>query len=310
MPFSDIRLNDGHLIPAIAYGTGTVNKYKDIHVYIEQAIETGFSHLSTAQMYENEDSVGKAIKDTGLERSELYVTTKYSKSDMSLQDSINASLEMLWKEMAFLKKQGLTKSIGVSNFMVKDLEAAIEYTKVVPAVNQIQLHLNLLAYHASHGIVTEAYGSLAPITKFPGGPVDKPLEEAAKRLGVTTTQVIFLWLRSKGIVIVTTSSNKQHMEEYYAVGDLPPLTTEEIQALEDAGAKVPPQTRPFLRFFLLLGLSALFGYALHLATRSREEFYEFLAFFAVAYALRGAWLWGMARYAQGRESHTVDSISL
>ncbi|TEB40159.1 2,5-diketo-D-gluconic acid reductase [Coprinellus micaceus] len=270
MPFQDIGLNDGTKIPSIAFGSGSVNKGKDVHQYIEQAIETGFSHLDTAQYYFNEESVGKAIRESGLDRSEVYITSKYSNGKETARDSIEASLSKIgvkylnlylihhprivpdyvgaWRELEEFKDEGLTRSIGVSNFGIEELQILLKHASVTPAVNQMRLHpynyaelKPLLEYQAKHGIVTEAYGSLAPLTTYPGGPVDTPLKKAAERLGVTTTQVIFLWVKAKGAVIVTTSSNKQHLEEYLAVGDLPPLTPEEIEAIDAAGAQGPPK---------------------------------------------------------------------
>ncbi|KAF8157846.1 NADP-dependent oxidoreductase domain-containing protein [Crassisporium funariophilum] len=271
MPFHDITLNDGNKIPAIAYGCGSVNKNKDIHGYVEQAINAGFSHLDNAQYYGNEDSVGRAIRESGLSRSELFVTSKYGFGN--IQDQVRDSLtkldlkyldlylihtpsvvrdgnhESVWREFEKIKEDGLAKSIGVSNFTVDDLQKIMKFAIVKPAVNQIRLHpynhaehVSLLEYHAKHGIVTEAYSSLAPITTFPGGPVDISLQKAAQRLGITPTQVVFLWVKAKGAVIVTTSSSKQHLEEYFAVGDLPPLTEEEVAAIDAAGAKGPPLT--------------------------------------------------------------------
>jgi len=271
MPFLDIKLNDGNKIPSIAFGTGSVNKGKDIHEYIELALDTGFCHIDTAQVYGNEQAVATAIRESGLDRSELFITTKYDGG--SVQDRIRKSLNTLemkqvdlylihyplatengdfertWRGFERVKQEGLTKSIGVSNFTVEDLQKLLKIARVKPAVNQINLHpynhakhASLLTYHGTHGIVTEAYGSLAPITAFPGGPVDVPLEKAAKRLGITPTQVIFLWVKAKGAVIVTTSSSKQHLEQYIASGDLPPLTEEEVAAIDAAGAKGPSVT--------------------------------------------------------------------
>ncbi|KAF8962973.1 NADP-dependent oxidoreductase domain-containing protein [Flammula alnicola] len=275
MPFTDIELNDGNKIPSIAYGSGSVNKGQDIHYFIEQAIEVGFSHLDTAQYYQNEESVGTAIRESGLSRSEFYVTSKWGYGN--IQEALHASLtkiglkqldlylihtptaiengdyEGAWKTFEKIKEDGLAKSIGVSNFTVSDLQQLLKTANVKPAVNQIRFHpyniaqtAPLLEFHAKHGIVTEAYGSLAPITTFPGGPVDAPLKKAAERLGISTTQVIFLWVKAKGAVIVTTSSSKQHLQEYLAVGDLPELTKEEIAAIDAAGAKGPPSSFLFV----------------------------------------------------------------
>ncbi|RXW19770.1 hypothetical protein EST38_g6097 [Candolleomyces aberdarensis] len=269
MPFSDIQLNDGRKIPSIAFGSGSVNKGKDIHTYIEQAIEAGFSHIDTAQHYRNEESVGRAIRESGLEPSTLYITSKYGLPHETPRKALEGSLTKIgvkyldlylihaprgdyvgaWTEFEKIREEGLAKSIGVSNFGVEELQTLLKQAKVIPAVNQIRFHpynytqlKPLLEYQATHGIITEAYGSLAAITTYPGGPVDAPIKQAADRLGITPTQVIFLWVKAKGAVIVTTSSNKRHLEEYLAVGDLPPLTPEEIEEIDKAGAKGPPGT--------------------------------------------------------------------
>jgi len=138
--------------------------------------------------------------------------------------------------------------------MLDDLQKLMKTAKVVPTVNQIYFnpynysdHKELLEYSAKHGIVTAAYSSLAPITRYPGGPVDKPVAAAAKRLNASPTQVILSWVKSKGVVIVTTSSSKEHMQEYLDVAELPDLTDEEIKAIDDAGASGPPELRCLFR---------------------------------------------------------------
>ncbi|KAG6914164.1 hypothetical protein DXG01_002002 [Tephrocybe rancida] len=271
--FIDSLLRSVHTaqIPAIGFGTGSALFGKDATDYVIQAIETGFSHLDTAQVYGNEESVGDAIRESGLSREELFVTTKYWTGP--IQQATQESLDKLglkyvdlylihqprhvahdfegsWKELETAKELGLARSIGVSNFNIEQLQTIVKTAKIKPAVNQIQFHpynyaehKSLLEYSAKHGIVTEAYGSLSPLTKFPGGPVDAPVNAAAKRLGITANQVIFAWVKAKGAVIVTTSSRKGRLEEYLAVGDLPPLTEEEIEAIDQAGANGPPKAK-------------------------------------------------------------------
>ncbi|KAJ3895294.1 2,5-diketo-D-gluconic acid reductase [Lentinula edodes] len=270
MPLEPILLNDGNKIPAIAYGTGSKMKYHDITQYIEQAIELGFSHIDTAAFYQTEKYVGKAIKESGLARSELYITTKYPR-DVPIQKSVKESLANLglqyldlylihqplfipdivkaWKDFEKVQQDGLAKSIGISNVVdVQQLEDLIKHSEVKPAVNQIELHpynyykmKPIMDVCAKHKIVVEAYSSLSPITTYPGGPVDVPLKAAAQRIGATPTQVVFLWVKAKGAVIVTTSTTKAHMEEYLAVSDLPAdLTKEEVADIDAAGAKGPP----------------------------------------------------------------------
>ncbi|KAF9464109.1 Aldo/keto reductase, partial [Collybia nuda] len=268
MPFENIKLNDGNEIPAIAFGTGTAHFGKDATEYVAQALEAGFSHIDTAQFYDNEDSVGTAIRESGLARSELYITTKYSSDP--IQQSIRSSLTKLglkyvdlylihfpeavggdfegsWREFEKVQESGLSKSIGVSNYNLEQLQAVMKIARIPPTVNQISLnpynyvnHKALLEYSHKHGIVTEAYSSLAPITKYPGGLVDIPVNAAAKRRGATPDQIIMAWVRAKGAVIVTTSSKKARLHEYLAVADIEPLTESEVAAIDEAGANGPP----------------------------------------------------------------------
>lgn len=268
MPFGTVTLNDGNEFPAIAFGTGSTMKYKDVTDYVGQAIENGFSHIDTAQFYQTEAYVGLAIKESGLPRSSLYITTKYSfhgSPRQAIQQSLNkiglsyvdlylvhfpslfSDFESGWQEFEKMKKDGLTRSIGVSNFNLENLQKLMKIAVTKPAVNQISFHpynyashKALLEYCAKHSITVEAYGSLNSITRNPGGPVDAVVNAAAKRLGATPNQVIFSWVRSKGVAIVTTSRSKERLQEYLAVEDLPPLTAEEIAAIDDAGAKGPP----------------------------------------------------------------------
>ncbi|KAH9947629.1 Aldo/keto reductase [Amylocystis lapponica] len=269
MAFGSVTLNDGNKMPTIAFGSGSKWKGHDVTDYVVQAIETGFSHIDTAQAYQNQDSVGQAIRESALDRSDLFITTKWSFKQKSVHESVQESLTFLglkqldlylihfpgvltnleqdWREIEKVKEDGLTKSIGVSNWTLPLMQELLKFAKIKPAVNQIRFHpynyaenKDLLEYTAKHGIVTEGYGSLSSITSFPGGPVDEPVQAAADRLGVTPTQVILSWVKSKGVVIVTTSSSAEHLKEYLAVGGLPPLTAEEIAAIDEAGAKGPP----------------------------------------------------------------------
>ncbi|EIM83189.1 Aldo/keto reductase [Stereum hirsutum FP-91666 SS1] len=260
MTFSNITLNDGAKIPSIAFGTGSVWKGQDVVTYIDQALEAGFSHIDTAAIYKNEDSVGTAIRESGLQRSDLYITTKFdggiirdallsslSKIGIKSVDLYlihfpgviaDGDLEGAWAQMEAVRDEGLAKSIGVSNFKVADLKRVVKVAKVIPVVNQIRFHpynfaeyAELLEYSAQYGIVTEAYGSLAPITTFPNGPLSPLLSTIAKRLSTdekvqaTPAQVIFKWVQSKGAVIVTTSGKKERLEEYLAVESLREFST-------------------------------------------------------------------------------------
>ncbi|KIM65895.1 hypothetical protein SCLCIDRAFT_1156882 [Scleroderma citrinum Foug A] len=251
----------------MAFGTGSTMKFTDVSKYVKQAIDCGFRHIDTAIYYQTEKYVGAAIRESGLPRSSFYITTKYDGDDV-VRKRAQESLEQLgltyvdlylvhvprimddfetnWREFEALKKDGLVKSIGVSNFMMKDLQTLLSTAKEKPVVNQIELHpynystmKELLTYCAHHRIVVQAYGCLNPLTKNPGGPVDSVVDAVARRLGATATQVLFAWAKSKGAAIVTTSRRKEHLREYLAVENLCPLTLEEIAFIDEAGAKGP-----------------------------------------------------------------------
>lgn len=160
---STIKLNDGNSIPTLAIGTGTALYNKDATNAIAVAIQSGFTHLDTAQMYNNEASVGDGIIKSKHDRSQLYVTTKLGKlpAGTSVEESLKESLgklkleyvdlflihnpvdhpdlKSLWKEFEGVKEKGLTKSIGVSNFQPKHLNEILEVATVPPAVNQVRL---------------------------------------------------------------------------------------------------------------------------------------------------------------------------
>ncbi|KAG6888594.1 hypothetical protein C0995_007113 [Termitomyces sp. Mi166 len=169
--------------------------------YYEGLHYTGvIGHVS----YQNEVEAGIAIRESGLARQDIFITTKFSGRDgLDIPTSIHNSLKNLgvtyvdlylihhpslavpdvptaWRQMEELKEKGLARSIGVSNFGVADLQILLASAKIKPAVNQV-----------------------VPITRLPGGPLDKPLNEIAKRLNATLDQVLFAWVKAKGAVVVT-----------------------------------------------------------------------------------------------------------
>ncbi|KAI0261214.1 Aldo/keto reductase [Gloeopeniophorella convolvens] len=267
MPWPSIKLNDGHTIPSIAFGTWRTGSGQDPIDQVDRALSVGFSHIDTAQAYGNEEEAGIALRESGLARKDVFITTKYSGRDgLGIEGSIRSSLRKLgveyvdlylihdpslvqsdipaaWTEMEELKKAGLVKSIGVSNFEIEHLEVLLASAKIKPAANQILLHpyvyahqAPLIAYCAQHGIVTEGYSALIPITQLPGGPLDAPLLEIAKRFDATTDQVLLAWVKAKGAVAVTSSSKKSRLEGYLTAADLE-LTSDDIVMLDAAGAK-------------------------------------------------------------------------
>ncbi|KAH9854220.1 Aldo/keto reductase [Lenzites betulinus] len=271
-----ITLNDGKQIPWLGFGTGTALYGKNATDSVRVAIANGITHLDGAQLYGNEDSLGEGIAASGKPRSELFVTTKLAKvpEGKTVRDTLVESLEKLrldyvdlflihmpihhegklkavWKEFESIQKEGLAKSIGVSNFRVKDLQEVLEVATVIPAVNQIEYHpyvykaaLPVLELQKKHNIVTESYGGLTPIVRHKGGPVDPILATIRARLEkdtgktVSEGQVLGLWLRAQDVVEVTTSSKEERVKEYVSTQELPDLTAEEVQAISEAGTKV------------------------------------------------------------------------
>ncbi|KAJ7073739.1 Aldo/keto reductase [Mycena amicta] len=284
MPFESKQLNDGTTMSAIVFGTGGVYKFGDVSGLVERALEAGFVSIDAGQLYRNEDSLGVALRSklSGNEnaRANLYVATKLSPMSKgtpreALVESLSKlgldyvdlylihvppptveALDSVWREFQELKKEGLTRSIGVSNFAVNSfvnkspplplLQRLFE-SEIKPAVNQIELHPYIYAaqrevveWCLANGIVVQAYSSLTPMNKYPGGPVDKPLYAIAEKLAITPAQVLLGWVRAKGAVIITTSSDPQRLKEYLAVGDLPLLSAADVEALDAAGALGPP----------------------------------------------------------------------
>ena len=218
-------------------------------------------------MYGNEKEVGLAIKKSGVAREKLYITTKYDGSvqPLDIAESFALSLKTLdleyvdqylihdpffangsakalqdaWAVMESILASGKARTIGVSNFLQKDLEAVLETAKVIPAINQIEYHPylqhgDLIAFHKKNGIATSAYSPLTAVTKASPGPLDGTYEALAKKYGVTTGDVALRWVIDQGIVALTTSTNEDRLKGYQKVG-LFKLTPKEVEDIRITG---------------------------------------------------------------------------
>ena len=158
----NVVLNDGNSMPAIAFGSGTKHRDADASSSILSALQAGFRHIDCASMYANEPSVGRAVAASGLPRASVYITTKLDKLQpgQTVREALQASLDRLqmtyvdmylvhvpivhqdlkavWKEMEVCRAEGLTRSIGVSNFTPGYLEHILEVATIPPAVNQVR----------------------------------------------------------------------------------------------------------------------------------------------------------------------------
>jgi 2,5-diketo-D-gluconate reductase A len=238
-----LPLNDGHSIPQVGLGTyGLLNE--EGASAVETAIGLGYRHLDTAVRYDNEETVGEGIRRSGIDRSELFVTTKldgeFQGEDRAVA-GLRGSLERLgtdyvdlllihwplpkrgefvstWKTFERLKAEGLTRSIGVSNFKPAHLETLREQTDTVPAVNQIELspivtRAEQRAYDAEHGIITEAWTPIKGVLKNP------VIMSIASRLGKTPAQVVLRWDVQNGLVAIPKSSDPERLATNLAVFD-------------------------------------------------------------------------------------------
>ncbi|WCB93248.1 putative oxidoreductase/MSMEI_2347 [Baekduia alba] len=262
-----VTLNDGAQIPQLGFGVFQVPQ-EDTADVTTRALLAGYRHIDTAKVYRNEAGVGQAIHAAGLQREDVYVTTKLWNDDQghdSAKRALRASLDRLemphvdlylihwpapandkyvetWKALVELQQDGLTRSIGVSNFKQPHLERIIAETGVVPVVNQIELHPylqqeGLRREHAEHGIVTEAWSPLAQ-----GAVLDDPaIVEIAERHGVTTGQVVIRWHLQLGNVVIPKSVTQERIEQNFDVFGFT-LTDDDmatIQAL-DRGERIGP----------------------------------------------------------------------
>lgn len=224
-----VTLNDGTAIPQLGFGVFQVPD-EQTTAAVGTALEAGYRSIDTAAIYGNETGVGRAIAASGLDRAELFVTTKLWITDLAHpREALQASLDRLgldqvdlylihwpapdsddylraWQELERLRAEGLTRSIGVSNFLPEHLERLIGLGGAVPAVNQIELHPALLnrataEANAKHGIATEAWSPLAQ-----GAVLDEaPVTAAARAHDVTPAQVVLRWHLQRGRVVIPKS---------------------------------------------------------------------------------------------------------
>lgn len=238
-------LNNGIKMPMVGFGVFQIHDAKTTQTVVEEAIKTGYRLIDTAQVYGNEEAVGKAIKASGVPREELFITTKLWISDFSYEaakDAFNESLRKLdldyvdlyllhqpfgdifgaWRALEELYKEGKIKAIGVSNFKPDQLANLAAFNEVTPAVNQIELHVfnqkeDEQAYMLSKGVQTESWGAFAEgqFDVF-NNPV---LKEIAEKYSKTTAQVMLRWQLQHGIVSLSKSANPERVRQNFDIFD-------------------------------------------------------------------------------------------
>ncbi|HMN27388.1 MAG TPA: aldo/keto reductase [Caldilineaceae bacterium] len=265
MTIPTLFLNDGHTIPQIGLGTASIND-EQIAPVIVTAIEAGYRHIDTAYRYGNQRGVGKGIRDSGIKREEVFVTTKLDGEFQGNERAIAGLDECLrqlgldyvdlllvhwplpqrdeyistWKTFEKLVGAGKARSIGVSNFKPAHLERLFAETTIRPVANQIQLNPRItrpdhVTYDRAHDIVTVAWSPLGPGSDLLNEPT---LATIGERYGKTPAQVVLRWIIELGVVAIPRSSNPERLAQNIDLFDFR-LTPAEVAAISalDTGAE-------------------------------------------------------------------------
>ncbi|RYB92175.1 aldo/keto reductase [Nocardioides glacieisoli] len=247
MTVPTLTLHDGTSIPQLGFGVFQVPP-PETAATVAKALDAGYRHIDTAQMYGNEAGVGDAIRESGLDRDDLYVTTKLNNTFHLPDDArreIDASLERLgleqvdlflihwplptrydgdfvqtWRALIEAQEAGKTRSIGVSNFQPAHLDRIVEETGVVPVVNQVEVHPffaneDVRAANRRHGVLTEAWSPIAKGTVVD----DDTIGEIASLVGRTPAQVALRWHVQRGDIVFPKSMNADRMRQNFEIFD-------------------------------------------------------------------------------------------
>lgn len=256
----NIKLNNGVEIPMLGLGTYKIGSNDDdVYNAVRSALDIGYRHIDTATLYLNEKPVGKAIRESGIPRDEIFVTTKLWGTDIinnQIQEAFEGSLQNMgldyidlylihwpvkgmvgspWKEMEKIYHSKKVRAIGLSNHLIHHLQEVLEQATIAPAVNQMELHPYLIQqdvvdYCNKHNIIPQAWSPLGsskvPLLK------DEVLIWIGGKYGKSPAQVVLRWNIQKGIIAIPKSSNKERQAENFDIFDFE-LTPEEIQQIND-----------------------------------------------------------------------------
>ena len=241
---SAVHQNDGTAMPLLGFGTYQIPDGGACYRAVRHALDVGYRHIDTAAFYGNEEDVGRAVRDSGLARAELYVTTKLWNSDQGYDSALRAferSLKRLgldyvdlylvhwpepgkradsWRALEEIRKRGHCRSIGVSNYTVHHLEELLRSAQVMPVNNQVEFspflyQRKLLEFCAAKGISLTAY---CPLTH--GEKLDHPaIAQIGAKHGKTGAQVLLRWALQHNVVAIPKSARKERIEENAALYD-------------------------------------------------------------------------------------------
>jgi diketogulonate reductase-like aldo/keto reductase len=245
-----LPLRDGNAIPRLGLGVYKSGAGRETQNAVTEALRAGYRHIDTASIYGNEADVGAALRESGIPRDQVFITTKLWNTDHKRPiQAFRESLDRLgldyvvhwpepgarldaWKALIQLQREGLVRSIGVSNYEIRHLEEAIAATGVVPAVNQFELspfmqRRALRAFCHQHGIIVEAY---CPLTR--GRKLDDPVhQELARETGRTPAQILIRWALQQDVVPLPKSVHLERIRENADVFDFE-LSDKQMNRLE------------------------------------------------------------------------------
>lgn len=263
-----IELNDGNAIPQV--GLGVWQTPNDVAVEaVRTALEAGYRHVDTAAIYGNEDGVGQGLRASGAPRAEVFVTTKVWNENQGYDAALKATKDSLrrlgleqvdlllihwpspsrglyvdtWKALIQARKDGLARSIGVSNFEPEHLERIIGETGVAPALNQIELHPRFQqkaarAANEAHGVRTESWSPLGRGLQL----ADPVVANIARKHGRTPAQVIIRWHIENGLIVIPKSVTPSRIRENFDVFNFA-LDADDLAAfagLDDPDGRIGP----------------------------------------------------------------------
>jgi 2,5-diketo-D-gluconate reductase A len=268
-----LSLHDGVEIPQLGFGVFQVPP-DDTQRVVEEALEVGYRHIDTAGAYRNERGVGAAIATSGIPRDEIFVTTKLWNSQQGYESTLGAfqkSLDRLgldhvdlylihwpvptegrafdtWRAFERIHEEGRSRTIGVSNFRIEDLEMLEREAAVQPTVNQVELHphfqqAELRAWHAEHGIATEAWSPLAQGALL----ANETIAAVANRHEKTPAQVILRWHLQLGNVVIPKSVTPERIRENFELFDFELNEDDMIEfGALDVGQRIGPDPSTFV----------------------------------------------------------------
>jgi diketogulonate reductase-like aldo/keto reductase len=248
-----LALNDGNLIPRLGLGVWLIRKGAAAEAAVLAALEAGYRHIDTAWFYGNEESVGAAVRASGIPRENVFVATKLWNSEHDNPErSLDKSLRKLgfdyvdlylihypvperrrsWRVLEALRAKGKARSVGVSNFTVRHLTELLAESETVPAVNQVELHpylyqRELLDFCAAKGIAVEAYSPLTHGKRLK----DRKLVAVASRYSKSPAQILIRWALQHGMVVIPKSADRRRIFENADVFDFE-IAPEDMQLLD------------------------------------------------------------------------------